>query len=278
MHKELRIALKDVVSPERLWVLLEAYDLLSTVGLSDQDTELQNILGLQDGISDTNLLVGRVEDLLIYTVGNTLFQYGITVNEETPLSLMTYILDAISRVEYYVIPETLYSIASSDIQPEEVIAQVVPLLSPVTDDDEVFMALTHVSPDTINRLKTISAYQDKQPTPHPDHDKKVALINGIYRETGGRVPVVVTEMAKDGVRLGTPLDAVLEMAFERLDEMNQSRSADIALELLGLVAYSDVAHENMVGTINAVIAEFTDEYSERVRMQTTVMSWVGGSQ
>lgn len=270
MYEELQLALMDLITPERLDVFLEAQQLLSSMGLSDFEDEIQQVFGLQDGISDNDLLVSRVETILIYAMGDALNQYGVTVRDDTPLEVMAGIAQATANIEHYVIPEVLHDITLGDWQPEEALAEMVPMFSAVSGVN-AFDYLTHVKEDTITRIREITAsvlqYRPPEDNRPVDHKERIARINQLLRHTQHTAPAVVVNLAKSGVGSGQPLTSLMNYALEDLDKMNTD---EVGIELLGLVYFSNTPLDNMTSTIRDVIQDYTDEYQEQVRIHTAI--------
>lgn len=272
MYEELQLALADVVTPEQLDVLLECHQQLSDLGLSDFEDELQQVVGLQDGISDNDLFVSRIRDVLLYAVGDALTQYGVEVDDETPLNVMVGILQAVANIEHYIIPEHLHDLACSGRPSEEIIAEMTPMFS-VVPGDEAFEHIVAVKDDTIIRLREITGQLLSYRTPDDhrpaDHTLKIAKINGLLNATQQQRPAKVNELAKSGVRSGQPLDTLLELSIEYLDAQP---TTEVAIELLGLAYYSDVPMSELTDVLREVVREYTDDYQEQVKISHALTS------
>lgn len=274
MHEELQLALMGLVTPERLWVLLEANRVLEALGSEDHADELQQVFGMQDGIADNNLLVGRVEDVLMIGVGSALRQYGVVCRDDTPLDIMVAVLSAMGNVEHYFIPETLYDYTQADWSPEEIVAEVVPLLTGVSAA-EVFDYVAEVSPRTIARLRQIAldnmAYHEPEDAETQDiRNHRIRILNTILRHTGQAYPQVVVGLAKSGLRSGMPLASLLADSLDRLDEFNTEAMGH---ELLGLVVFSNTPLDELLETTHQTIEEFSDDYEEQQRMILAINEW-----
>lgn len=273
MYEELQLALTDIVSPEQLDVLLDAQQILAALGLTDFEDELQQVFGLQDGISDNDLLVSRTRDVLIYALGDALTQYGVTVEDETPMPVMVGILQAVANIEHYVIPEVLHDMTLGNWQAEEIIADMTPMFSTVPGD-EAFEYILAVKSDTITRIREITGqalhYTPPEDTRPPDHRKKISKINAMLNRTQQQHPIKVTELAKSGVASGQSFDTLLELSIEYLDTLSTDQ---VALELLGLVYYSDTPMAEVPTMMNEVIKDYTDDYRECVKIQSVVDAW-----
>ncbi len=270
MYEELQLALMDLISPERLDVFLEAQQLLSSMGLSDFEDEIQQVFGLQDGISDNDLLVSRVETILIYALGDALNQYGVTVREDTPLPVMIGIVQATANIEHYVIPEVLHDFTLGDWQPEEALAEMVPMFSTVSGVD-AFDYITHVRPETITRIREITSaalqYRPPEDTRPTDHKERISQINRLLRATDHAAPSIVVNLAKSGVGSGQPLASLMSYALEDLDKLSTDA---VGPELLGLVYFSNVPLNQLFTTFRDLVRDYTDDYQEQVRIMAAI--------
>jgi len=270
MLDELRIALHGIIPEERIRVFLEAQQLLSSIGLSSFEDELQNIIGMQDGISDNYLFVGRIQDVLIYALGDSLTQYGITVEENTTIPVMLGILQAVANVENYVIPQTLYDMTLSDWTPEELVSEMTPMFSDITGA-EAFDAIVKVDDAVVTRLREITSQateQNAEDLPHRDAKTgAIKRINALLNATNHHHPQLVVEMAKSGIPSGQPLEVLLGETLETLDTLPTDK---LALELLGLVFYSGSEPEEIGDVLKATIRDFTDDYQEQVRIEKAI--------
>jgi len=270
MLDELRIALHGIIPEERIRVFLEAQQLLSSIGLSSFEDELQNIIGMQDGISDNYLFVGRIQDVLIYALGDSLTQYGITVEENTTIPVMLGILQAVANVENYVIPQTLHDMTLTDWTPEELVSEMTPMFSDITGA-EAFDAIVKVDDAVVTRLREITGQateQNAEDLPHRDAKTgAIKRINALLNATNHHHPQLVVEMAKSGIPSGQPLEVLLGETLETLDTLPTDK---LALELLGLVFYSGSEPEEIGDVLKATIRDFTDDYQEQVRIEKAI--------
>ncbi len=267
MNEELQLALAGVISPERLEVILQGQRLLNDLGLTTADDELQQIFGLQDGISDNQLFVSRIEDCLLLAVGDSLRQYGITVAEHTPFAMMVGILHAVSQFEYYILPETLLDLTCGTDDSEVLLAGLVPLFSEL-QREEVLEYLTAVEASTIARIRQIAsdhlALREVTVARPDDYHQRIRILNGMLRRSLNAHPQVVLQLAKNGIRAGLPVGELLEQALDDLDALKLEAAAR---EIVALVYFSDTPLDDIWHTTVETIRDYVDEYRDQVRME-----------
>lgn len=273
MYEELTQVMQDVVVPERLWTFQDAFRTLSELGNESHEFELQQIFGMQDGISDTDLLVSRVEDMLIVGIGSMTRQYGVIYTDHATLSQMTDILVALASIESFIIPQSLLDIIQGDFTNEEVIAEIVPYFTTLSDTEALDVIL-EVSDAAITRLHSVVSNNVARQAPElpaqNDHREKTRALNRMIRSSDGQYPAIVQTLAKSGMRLAYPLPDLITSTLEELDALSTDR---VATEVVGLVLYSDVPFDKTAEFVNAALDDFTDDYAERTKMKHTARQW-----
>lgn len=270
MYDELKLVMRSMLSEEQLWSFDEAYRVLTAIGLTDFDDELQQVMGMADGDCDNYLFVSRVQDVLIYAVGDSLRQYGVVCNDDTPLYIMTGVLEALANVEHYVIPETLRDLTLMDDDPEIVLSHIVPLFTWV-DESECQFYVQDVKEATITRIREIATTaidaSDSSDVPHPDTHRKVRTINALNRRESGDAPLAVVELAKSGFRLAQPMRSVLLETIDRIDTYNSERAG---IELLGVVLFSDVPFNDTEQAVEVLVDDYVDNPRDRTHMELSI--------
>lgn len=268
MHEELQLALTDVVSPERLGVILDAQRVLNDAGLTTADDELQLVLGLHDGISDYDLTVSRVAGVLMLALGNVLTDHGVECRDDTSMSIMVGIVHTLINFENYLIPESLVSIVESGMTNEEILASLVPLFTEL-DETETWECLVEVSDDSIRRMRVVANdLTSKMPPEAKDEvthrDLRVKRINQILANTQQIHPRIVLELANRGVRMGQCPDLLVDLSLEELEMLDLE---PLASELLGLTYYSNSNIEDIYTTLMYLVDELADDPDVRVRLR-----------
>lgn len=266
MYNDLKQCLLLYVNENVAHNYLEAYRILNEIGLSDQDTELLNIMSLDGEASDGALLVGRIEACLTYAVGDQLSQYGITMMEGTPLPVMTSVLEATATFENYHIPEAVRDILLTDeFDDDEKFAEFVSLFSDLEPIDVTFH-MESIRATTLERIKT--TVEDEiaiiQPPsePIPKMRERSRLINHIERTVTDKHLMVVRKVADSGFQMGVDHDIVLEDVVAILDGIT-GNDEQLALEILALSVYTDEDY-------TASFLEFVDDYANSEYLKTSL--------
>lgn len=276
VEEELQLALWGVVSDLQMTTYLRALTVLHDLGLTSQDDELQQVFGLQDGVSDNDLFRDRTLAVLTTAVESALLQYGVTVVEGTELRASVAILDSLSRVEHYLLPTHLRDIAATEDDPVEVIAGVVEVVAgdPGVGYEE---CLAHVEPATVTRLEQIMADRIAlEEPPVPVSETALAglqVINRLRRAFGPTVPEGVTrvvEFLQGGYQPGTSVELLLEGLCDNLD-LDTLRTEQMGDVLLLIWAFSDeFTRSHQPEAFQPTIAAFTDDPEEQRRISVAM--------
>lgn len=268
MFEELQLALMDVVMPERLFVILDAQRLLNELGLTTADEELQTIIGLQDGISDTDLLVGRVDDCLTIALRSALREYGVTPGDDVRMPVLTALLRTVGQFEFYLVPTLLAERMEAALSNEELLASVVPLFTEVSEN-EAFEALTQVEDATITRMRTVTrellTHHPTTPREVNQRDLRTHRINQILVHTQRFHPVHALELSQAGVGMGLPLEHLVDLTVERLEALDLE---PLAYELIGLGYYSNTPVDTLLVTLQELTRSLTDDLQQQHQLKT----------
>lgn len=268
MNEELMLALEGVVTPLQLEQYLNALRVLEGVGLSTHMDELQQVFGMQDGISDNDLFRDRVQGVFVVAVEHCLKQYGITLVDETPLPVGVAILESVALVEQYILPESLLSLASTmDDRPEEVIAELTHMIAGHQDVDYV-MHLDHVDPATIVRMEHLLrervAYE-VTPSPMGELERqRIRLTNYCLHRLPRTQAVEETEAyLKNGLHPLVPMEELLDMVMEAVD-LDEYTTETVAgpLLLIWAFSYPTTGHVTLDPSFTATVNAFTDDPTE----------------
>lgn len=266
MHEELQLALMDTLLPERLFVILDALKALNEIGLSSVEDELQAIFGLQDGISDDDLFVARIEDCFHLALDSAISEFGIRTVDETSMAIKTALLRTVGTFEYYLIPQTLADLTHDDeASNEEIVASLVPLFTEV-DEIEALDHLDYVGDATIHRMQVVAnelvSLVPEEPLPIDNHDLRVRRINQILNkmdELDSTTTKSVLEISRGGVSMGQSLEGLLSIAYEDLEPL---RASSWAYELLGLTYYSNTPIDEVFPKAQHLVSELTEDPDE----------------
>lgn len=273
MYDILKEVLPRYVNQDRLYVMLEAYMAMNKLGMSSQDTELQTIFGLPDEMTNSELFLSRIDACLTYGVGKCLNEYGIVVQDGTPLTVMTSILTAVSTFEQYQMEQcTLDVLVDDDTDVIEKMAEFIPMYSDLEAVD-VTEYVIDVRQATMERLVNIVKEELNHHVEAVSHDPtrpaRVNKINTLLRDGCDDQLELVRQLASTGVPMDTPVTQLIEGNIEALDNILDTES--LALEFLMLALYADPDYE---GALKAGIEYFSDDYDEQVKLHHYVDAYM----
>lgn len=261
MLHELEECLSLYLDPITYTPFLEAYRVLESIGMEDQDIELTNILGLGSDDSDSHQLIGRIEACLTYAVGGKLNEYGVIMSDGTPLIVMVKILEVVATFERYKNHQEVYDLYLTDEYDDaDRLAEIVAMFSDLETID-VTHYLETVRSSTMLRIKTI-AEEELMTVPTPQlgisHFEHKDVIDRLKRITDasqeGRLELV-TRFSEYGFLPFMEddfIDTVMEDTVDYLDSLQNEKQ--IVAEITAIFSYAyKYPHQH--------IKEFIDEYA-----------------
>jgi len=269
MRDTLELALTDVVGPEQLQVILDAATQLETCGLSAPSDDLQTVIEIQDAMSDNALLVSRVNDILYLAYEEAFASLGVTVDDEATLAFKTALLDAITSLDYYIIPEQIQLLYQAPFTNEEIVAHLMPIFTPY-DLELAVMWITQVSDATIARLKEVidakvqlNTQADVQSP--KDNAARLSRLNRLIKLVGAEQVSAVYTLAQAGVRAGRPLDALLTQLLPQLEGLEPEH---VTSELYAVLLFSDTPLDALKSknSLMALINDFEEDLGRQRRM------------
>lgn len=279
MNEELMLALEGVVTPEQLDAYLNATRVLEGVGLSSHMDELQQVFGMQDGVSDNDLFRDRVHGVLVSAVEHCLDQYGIHMMDTTALPVSTAILESVALVEQYILPESLLAVAASeDDSPEDVIAELTQMIAGHQDVDYV-EHLASVDSATVVRLESVLRERlDVEITPTPLSDlerRRIQLTNYCLQKLPpSPAKYEVGEVLKSGLHPLVDEETLLDIVMDQVDlDGYTTETVTTPLLLVWAFSYPTTGPVTLEDTFDAVINAFTDDPDELGRIRRTAQQY-----
>lgn len=272
MRPFLVTALEDIVGEDQLRVMTDALTLLESLDLSAPSDEIQTIVEIQDSMSDNAIMVSRINDVIYIAYEEAFASFGISLIDNTPLAFKVALLQAVTSLEHYIIPEEIKLLYQAPFGNEEIIANIVPIFSSFTLEQaleyvvEVSDALIQRIEDVID-ARLLTMVDPDQPPPVADNVKRVARLNRLITTQGSEQVSVVYKLATAGVRTGRPLNALLEQNFEALEGFETDQ---LVSELVALVVFSDEPLTNIKAKVMELIADFQPDLSSQRRMDVAL--------
>jgi len=261
-------ALRDVIGTEQLHLVTDSVALFETIGLSTPSDELQSILERQDGVSDTALFVSRINDIIFIAYDEVFKRFGVTVIDEAPLAFKIALLETLTSLEYYIIPEQIQMLYKAPFTNEEIIAHLIPIFSTFNLEQSMDY-LESVSDATVERLALIieNKLMQKDPeglNPPADNTARLARLNKLIKFKGAQELSIVYSLAQAGVRAGRPLKALLSQHIEALEGLEPQR---LTTELLALTLFSDTSLDHVKTQTHELINEFEENIGRLRQME-----------
>lgn len=271
MIETLEAALEGILTPERIEALCDAVRLIEASGQSAPSDDIQEVIEIQDGLSDNNMLVSRITDVITIALNQTLEQLGVVCTAETDIPVKTAILQTVASLEDYIIPEHIVGLMNGDFSNEEVVANMVPVFTTLTVDEAV-QALEGVEDGLITRLDEVisQALLLRGPLEEDlpkDNTARIAMLNRLIKAAGNDQLSVVIELSNAGIRCGRSLSLLLNNHMEAIDDMDPRVAA---VELMGLVTYSDHPLEDLKRKLIELFEDFTENYNTQRLMELTI--------
>ncbi len=271
MYDTILLVLEDIATPEQTLLYSDGFKLLEEIGSDAHTEELLTIIGLQDGISDNTILISRIHDCLYYALKDVIQQYEIIISDEIDIPVMIALLRTISNIENYSIPGIINDILEQDLSNEEMLANLVELMTEYKED-EVFDYILSYSDAGIDAMKAIIdsriQYDRLEEVDDPQLPSKLDRLKKIIFKYN---PVVYESIRGQGFRVGTSLDILLDyvISHEVIDDLN---TVEFGRNLFFVVAFSDVSDNEVKKVLLDLIDNSSDDIYELERIKGPVMS------
>ena len=223
-------------SPECADMLAELSGTLLKVGFTMHDEELDYLYNMVDSVEGASV-VPSVEWILRSGGDTLLKQYGILVDGEIPVPLLTALVRSVGTFSVGDNAEVLSAIVESEQDPVDVLADVLQQLCQFTPED--FLPwLLEVKPALIEEIRSqVESFQELNDTPVSIDEAIANRVNWFHTQEEN----ILSAKARDE---GVPLGLDMEQLFAKFD----AELADMSMEqavpnLLSLTLMSNVSLE-----------------------------------
>lgn len=262
MKEEIRKVLEHLILEEQLAIILDIVDTLLSLDYGNALDEIAQVIMMADDYADSSMLVERINDILRTGLDYILTTYEVQLSDyATPLQRHAVVKTLIG-IPLYIIPDDISKVLEAKYNDEETMAHIVPMFDEEVDVDEildVFMRISEGSfqniKTTVNQIMSIRGRAEEINVPV----ERIQQINKIIKLIGADKVSLMVELANAGVRVGRPVESLLEISFESLESRNV---VDATYEIIGLVWFSDTPTENVNNTIMKIINEYTENNME----------------
>ncbi len=262
--------LTPLITEERKGLILSCVASLESLDYQAALDELQQVVEIQDGLSDNGMLLARIDDV-IWNAHETIFKnHEIEVSAEATQEIRQAIVDVLANFNRYIVPDQLLMLFEGGFMPDEVLAQMVQLFTAVKFD-EAWPMIGNVSPQLMNTMREeierqvrYRGLEDTDVTPV----RRVKMVNDYIRVVGQDTFSMLLDLSNSGVRIGTrDIAGLVQQSLEALDRKDPEVAA---LELFGLVLMSNVPVEEIDKKIRELIADYSDNNMDTTRMLAAV--------
>lgn len=269
MQEILDSVLTPLITEDRKEIILECVASLESGGFETALDELHQIIEIQDGISDNAMLLGRIDDVIFTAQSRVFNEHQITVSLESSMAVRSSIVRALANFDTYILPDQLLMLFQGGFTPDEIIANMAAIFSDVDSEDvrevivEVSVELMRAIEDVVTKNLMVRGV----PTTKVAPVSRIRLVNRALDAVGREPLSMITELAAAGVRVGTPIKLLIEQSMTALDRYTPDAAA---VQILGLVLFSDVPVDAIQKTTIDLCEDFTDNRMEQVLMTDAV--------
>lgn len=262
--------LTPLITEERKEVILSCVASLESLDYQAALDELQQVVEMQSGIADNEMLLGRIDDV-IWNAHNTILKnHEVEISVEATQEVRQAVIDVLSNFNRYIVPDQLLMLFEGGFMPDEILAQMVQLFTAVKFD-EVWPMIGDVSPQLMNTMREEIERQvryrgleeaDVAPV------ARIKMVNDYIRVAGGATFTMLLDLSQAGVRIGTrDIGGLIQQSLEALDRKEPELAA---LEMFGLILMSDTPVEQMDKKIRELIGDYSDNNHDTTRMLAAV--------
>lgn len=265
MKEEIRKVLEHLILDGQLDIILDIVDTLLSLDYGTALDEITQVIMMADDYADSSMLVERINDILRVAMDYILNTYGVKVADEASAFQRHAVVKAMIGIPIYILPDDISKVLESEYNNEETIAHIVPMFEQIDVDEvlDVIVSIEQGSFDniktTVNRVMATRGRAEEFITPV----ERIQTINRLIKLLGPDKVSLMVELANAGVRVGRPIDSLMEISFEALERRNV---VDATYEIIGLVWFSDTPTEQVNITISRIIDEYTENNMEHDMM------------
>jgi hypothetical protein len=194
----------DNTTPELMVVITNAHEVLTTLGRTDIDDSLEELIMLDSTVEageTVNEIVNRLRDCQ----QDMLRQHEVHVIDTAPLALSTHLLRGILAMQDYEDMEAIYRITTSDQDPIDTFAEAMALLTPYNTENLV-VSLEEVGTSLVRRMREMAGTRDEElvtDEERVERAKYVSRINQFCHYTRSRHYRLMT-LLQSGWSVGYP--------------------------------------------------------------------------
>lgn len=233
--------LDNVVTPERKLVLVEAMRVLTRLGLQDHAFFIQELFESQE--EDDTVLLRRLDELLQNALHDSLQNFGIQIDPETPLAMRTAMLNGVLSLDDWSDPEAIQSLCDANDAPDGILASLLELVTE-TSHAEYALYLRDVSETLIERIDEI--HHRYLPDAMPDTDVQERARQRTERFLAQANAPILSQALADLLLVGGDYHALLEPYEDQIAKLDMAQAIP---ELVGFALTSELADNQLQAAI-----------------------------
>lgn len=210
MLNELEAVLMTKVSPERADVLRNAARIIEGMGLHNVFLEIEHLLAMEDEIDPSQILYD-VEYILLQGMKATLNNFSI-YSSSLDIELLSAIVEGVTALENYEDTDTVLGILDSDLDDEELLAELLELTTEYMAED-FLNVLDSVSHRLTERIRSLFLEEEDRGTLYGNEHSVDSIVKRLKAISG-----LEDSLVYDHVSEGLPLGLDPAHVFNRIEE------------------------------------------------------------
>ncbi len=243
MFDNLTAWLDKRATPDQKAVMLRACRVLLEAGFADHEAFLeQEVIATID--QDEDLYLSLVREYMIPLYAARLGEFGIVVNPEAELPILSSMLEAVDRLDCWDDPAAINDLADDDEDPEPTLADILAVTGQDISQDYL-NAIDSVSPDLIRSIYEITASQIDL-AEEPESDKAIALRDAARNRVALYSGIIAADhrtlldsYLNNQGRLGESVKIIVFPYYQQLMAMPHDQAAEEILALLSATSLPD---------------------------------------
>jgi hypothetical protein len=250
--------LTPLIAPERKEVLLSCIGAFEQLDYQAALDEIQQVVEMSGSNCDNAMLLSRIDDIVWYAHETIFKQHMLKISTDATQAVRQAVVDVLMGIDVYIMPEHVVGLFEAKFTPEEILSDLVELMTPVMADD-VWPHIEWIDPRLMESIESEVRKQVMYRTEAVDpgeFQSRIRLLNKFFRIVGRDRFSIVNDLSKNGVRVGTvEFTSLLLQSLETIERMPM---ADRAIETFGLALMSNLPLSKLNRTMHTAITDLTD--------------------
>lgn len=262
MFDELDMYLGNITTPENRAAIMRSCEALEKAGVLSHESDIEQILRTADNHTTENNLLD-VFSLLTEYLGFTIQQFGLTVEEGIPLSILCHILDGLLDIPNYGDAGAIHSALEQELDAETRLCDVFSIVSSLSWHNFT-PYITQVSETLLPTIEESIRENILPEEPVKDiqfYRQRVNNLRTVDPDT------LALSIIKEGFRLATPLNALVGRFHDDLDEL-ENQPTSLAGAVLAILYVSDTPNDALIETGGDLLEEYAKDINVTTKAHT----------